>query len=377
MLARCHHSSRAALARDFDLARTTINSATVDGDARVRSWAYWTRFCLETNVDPWMRKLPRLQSQAYLLAFGERIRRGYFRPNGRQVQYGSVEAAVRHVCQAHVLAGQPDTRRAPGAAHLDLPFQRQKLAMTAADPPRRPQLALPVSTLELAATTLTGLNTAKADATSDLITVAFYFLLRVGEYTFPRKNTTTRTVQFRRKDIRLWRHGCLLSHELPLQMLLLADSATMYIENQKNGNKGDTLHHTAVHGPFCPVKALARRVFANRQLAPADPDTPLSLYGPGGQHVLSADIDKALKKAAHDDSLPLRGYDLSRIGPHSLRASGAMACTLNGIDITILQKLGRWTSTTFMMYIHAQIAALTNGVAQRMATRLTFTNVGG
>jgi integrase len=249
--------------------------------------------------------------------------------------------------------------------------------MTSEDPPRRPQLALPVSTMERAAATLNGQHTARADATSDLITIAFFFLLRVGEYTFPKKNAKTRTVQFRRKDIRLWLNGRLLSHELPLHTLLLADSATMYIEDQKNGHKGDTLHHTAVRGAFCPVKALARRVFHTHQLAPTDPATPLSLYNHGSQHVLSADINSALKRAARDDGLHLRGYDLSRIGPHSLRASGAMACKLNGIDTTILQKLGRWTSTTFMVYIHAQIANLTNGVAQRMATRLTFTNVGG
>jgi hypothetical protein len=251
--------------------------------------------------------------------------------------------------------------------------------MTAADPPRRPQLAMPVSTLELAAAMLTSQHTARADATSDLITVAFFYLLRVGEYTFPRKNAKTRTVQFRRQDVRLWLNGCLLSHDLPLHTLLLADSATLYIADQKNGHKGDTLHHTAVRGAFCPVKSLARRVAHLYQCAPEHPATPLSLitHEQGSKHVLSADINAALKRAALADGLPLRGYDVSRIGPHSLRASGAMACTLNGISTTILQKLGRWTSTTFMMYIHAQISNLTNGVAQRMTTRLTFTNVGG
>lgn len=246
--------------------------------------------------------------------------------------------------------------------------------MQATDPPVRPQLALAVSTIEATIANLHSQHTPKAATTADLVTIAFFYLLRVGEYTLPRGKT--RTVQFRRQDVRLWKDGSLLSHELPLHALLQADGATLYIENQKNGRKGDTLHHDAVAGEFCPVKALARRVFQLRQLSPLRTH-PLSMYSATPQHVTPADIASALKMGALADGLPLRGYDLSRIGPHSLRASGAMACQLNGVDTTLIQKLGRWTGTTFLMYIHAQISTLTRGVSTKMTNRLAFTNVGG
>ena len=274
-----------------------------------------------------------------------------------------------------MLAGFPDARRPPGAHHLDLIFQRQKLAMQAQDPAVRPQLALPVSTLVKAVAMLQSQHTPKTAAIADLITIAFYYLLRVGEYTYPRQHTLTRTVQFQCQDVRLWHRGQLLSHNLPLHVLLLADGATLYIQNQKNGHKGDTLHHDAVTGEFCPVKALVRRLVAIRQITPTA-TAPLSMYSVS-HHVQSIHISAALKKAAVMDGLPLHGYDIRRVGPHSLRASGAMACKLNGVDQLLLQKMGRWTSTTFLTYIHAQIGQLTSGIAQRMATRLTFTNVGG
>eukprot|EP00978_Attheya_sp_CCMP212_P016677 scaffold43944_cov59-Attheya_sp.AAC.3 len=71
------------------------------------------------------------------------------------------------------------------------------------------------------------------------------------------------------------------------------------------------------------------------------------------------------------------GYNLKRVGAHSLRASGAMALKLNGYTAEDVMKIGRWTSTTFLTYIHSQIAALNNGIAANMSQRIAFHNVGG
>eukprot|EP00978_Attheya_sp_CCMP212_P013989 scaffold35372_cov59-Attheya_sp.AAC.5 len=40
----------------------------------------------------------------------------------------------------------------------------------------------------------------------------------------------------------------------------MADEAMMIISNQKNGIRGDQLHHEANGTEFCPVKALAHRI---------------------------------------------------------------------------------------------------------------------
>jgi hypothetical protein len=205
--------------------------------------------------------------------------------------------------------------------------------------------------------------------------MAFFFLLRVGEYAMPRLGAITRTRQFRLKDVRLWRQGRLLDNYAPRADLMTADAVTLYLENQKNGHKGATIHHTTVAGWFCPVKALVRRVsdIASQGLGP---DTPLSCVSPG-THIAASSIVTTIREAARLSNLADHGYTITRIGAHSLRASGAMAMKLNGVDAETIKKVGRWTSSTFLIYIHSQIAALNAGLSQRMVRPVYFQNVGG
>jgi hypothetical protein len=54
-----------------------------------------------------------------------------------------------------------------------------------------------------------------------------------------------------------------------------------------------------------------------------------------------------------------------------------MTLKLQGVDNSLIIKIGRWTGLTFLTYIHAQIDALNTGLAQWMATRIHFVNVSG
>jgi integrase len=104
--------------------------------------------------------------------------------------------------------------------------------------------------------------------------------------------------------------------------------------------------------------------------------TPLSFVSPT-LHVAAPNITALLHQAARDINLAAQGYDLQRVSTHSLRASGAMALKLQGVDDSLIMKIGRWTGLTFLTYIHSQIGALNTGLAQRMATRIHFINVAG
>ncbi len=53
-----------------------------------------------------------------------------------------------------------------------------------------------------------------------------------------------------------------------------------------------------------------------------------------------------------------------------------MALYLQEYDATTIQKLGRWKSQVFLMYLHEQIGAFTAGVATAMATNTPFRNLG-
>jgi hypothetical protein len=95
---------------------------------------------------------------------------------------------------------------------------------------------------------------------ADLIIIAFFYLLRVGEYTSPSKPPEKRTIALRDCDVCLWKDGNLLPHSAGLAVLLMADSATICIVHTKNGTKGAVVHHIAIGGPICPVATLARRI---------------------------------------------------------------------------------------------------------------------
>jgi hypothetical protein len=104
------------------------------------------------------------------------------------------------------------------------------------------------------------------------------------------------------------------------------------------------------------------------------PSTPLSFVSPG-VYVIAKNVDDLVKRAAHSTNLVAQGYNLNLVGTHSLRASGAMALKLQGVDDTTIMKIGRWSGLTFLTYIHTQIGALNVGLAQRMAIRVHFINV--
>jgi hypothetical protein len=145
--------------------------------------------------------LPKARKQTYLLAFAARVRTGVF---GHAVQVGfqSVEKALRHVAQTLMLAGYDDPSRTYGAKELDLPFRHLLRSYKNQDPAPQPQLAIPIATIERAASYHQAPNTALARATADLVATAFFFLLQVGEYTMPKRGTRTRTVQFRVQDVK-------------------------------------------------------------------------------------------------------------------------------------------------------------------------------
>jgi len=191
----------------------------------------------------------------------------------------------------------------------------------------------------------------------------------------PQMNRRTRTVQFRVQDVRFWKGQDLVPHTASLQQLSQCDMVALYIDNQKNGQRGDVLNHHKVHAVFDPVAALARCIKAIQSYN-MPPETPLSFVSPG-VHVSAHSIVLAVRASAVRTGLPGKGYELKRIAAHSLRASGAMALRLAGYNDGIIKKFGRWRSDTFLTYIHSQIGALSRGVATQMTRIIEFIQVAG
>ena len=109
-----------------------------------------------------------------------------------------------------------------------------------------------------------------------------------------------------------------------------------------------------------------------------DQNTCLSTYFhvPGQpQQIRPHDVNDQLKLAVTLLGLTAYGTTPDLVSSHSLRAGGAIAMHLNGVPPLTIKKQGRWSSNTFMQYIHEQLGAFTMGVAARMSICIPFVNM--
>jgi hypothetical protein len=167
-----------------------------------------------------------------LLTFAVAVREGKY-GLGNQVKVQSVAKALWLVSQNLVLDGHPDPRRAsPAQQALDLPLSRLLKRYSNEDSPAEPKLAIPISTITSIAKNYRW--TLHISAVADLVIIAFFYLLRVGEYTSmataPRQKRTIPLCKCE-CDVQLWRKGQVLSQSAGLEALLRADSATICIAN--------------------------------------------------------------------------------------------------------------------------------------------------
>jgi hypothetical protein len=335
-----------------------------------RHWQHWATFAISIGQHP---LLPNTQSQAnhlertlLFLAFVVALRQGRFH-DGKRVRGTEIERALCDCAQLMVTQGLDDPCKSDTSdQRLARPITSYLTACKTDDPPALPQHAIPKSTIQWIATHMGSSLQPQTRLTAQLVVLAFFFLLRLGGYTKSREKR--RTIPLRKKDIRLWRSGIILPNNAPLDVLLTADAITICLENQKNGHKNAILHHTLSKDvTIDPVKAAALLIHAVRILPGGTPIGTFTDEQQRIQHITAEEIRSAIHISATHDNLAAHRYTLSRIGTHSIRSGGVMHCKLAGYDNNIIQKLGRWSSNTYLHYIQTQIGQLMADVAQRMA----------
>ena len=278
-----------------------------------------------------------------------------------------------------VTKGIGDPRRAAvGQRNLDTDFHDNLKKWKDEDPAAQPQQALPSSTVRLVSQEYRNSKAARNRVISELVTVAYFFLLRVGEYTptTPRKGRKKKTIPLRKKDITFWKNKRVIPNHAPLHELLEADGVTINLANQKNGHKNTKLYHShSEDEDFSPTISLARLVHLIR----ARPDTTfLGTFQEGTKwkQVSNKDVLTAVRYGAFKDDLSSQGFDLSRIGTHSLRSGGATRLKMEGRDDSLIMLLGRWSGNTFLRYIQSQFTQISAGVSAMMAPSLRFDRIG-
>jgi hypothetical protein len=275
-----------------------------------------------------------------------------------------------------VSRNRADPRRASSGQHsLDHCISSYLEKCTEADPSSQPQQALPNTTIRLIALTFFATQSRRLHVVADLVVLAFFFLLRVGEYT--PSSQSRRTIPLTETDVKLWRGIVEISHDFTLEEVLAADDVTICLQNQKNGHKNASLHHYSSRDAVLgPVKSVARLVNSGRACARG---ASLGTFhdDDGRRQSVSADeIRATIRHGATLDNLEAYGYDLKRIGSHSLRSGGAMRLKLAGKDDDIIKKMGRWSSNTYLRYIQTQIGELAVNLATAMAQTLRSHHVG-
>ena len=370
-------ANKVELTRDVFAAWESINSGVVDANTRARQkyWTHWKEYCAKFNTGPYLRQQNRLQQSILVTAFAARVRTGAY-GKGKRVKAQTVTKALGAISKTIELAGE----RSPileSTATYTTPVARAVEGWRRKDPPAVPQLAVPI-TVPSYLYEATRAGTQKEKAGGELALVAFYYLLRVGEYTRPRTAATNskRTVNFRVDDVGFFKDGKILPRSSSLQVLLSADACTLKIENQKNGRMGETIHHERTGTKHCPVQALANRIHHILSNGGTG-QSCICDYRDKNQwkHIDAKYLLVQLRKTVKILNLASMGIDPDLVGVHSLRAGGAMALKLHGVDDSTIMKIGRWTSMTFLMYIHNQIAHINKDLSRKMSRPLPFLNI--
>jgi hypothetical protein len=357
---------RDSFLRDLSIAKEAISTGVSVGRAKAASsvWEIWQNYCSDLGLDPFLEaiqdKIPILQ------VFAQRVRTGELASHGNPILARSVEDYLRHVAQTFQSVGASDPRKKPGDRAVDFRLQRLQAAWKKKDPPPHRVKPVPIQVIRRIAS-LAALSTLESTkAVSDMIILAFFFLLRPGEYV----DTNSESTPFTIADVGLYIGNTYLNPATATdQQLLSATRITLTFTTQKNGVRGEVIGLGCSGDHLvCPVKAAARRVvYLRRNNAP--PGTPLArLFTQAPSEITkikASDITRTIQQAVKSIGTDL-GFLPSDVSARSLRAAGANALLLADVDPNIIRLIGRWRSDEMLRYLHVQAAPLMQHYAKKM-----------
>ncbi len=351
--------------RDLRAAHADVTRGVVPSRATAASaqWHIWEQYCSTIGISTSLQDIR--DPIPYLQVFAYRYRTGALSPSRRTVRSRTVEGAVRSVGQTLAGLGALDPRLTP-QGNIDFRLKRMLAGYAKLDAPPNRVKPIPVPILRHVMAQAHLANDTAALAFADMICLAFFFLLRPGEYT----GTVTSTQPFQLQDVRFFLGNLALSTATAsAPQLLSATFVTLEFTTQKSGVRGEVIGLGRSGDPlFCPVLAAARRCLHLRQAA-IPPTTPLASY----VHPVSAAITRiapaditALLRASVTLLGPQYGFLPDNVSARSLRAAGAMALLCADVDTDRIRLLGRWQSDQMFRYLHVQAEPVMRHFSSRM-----------
>ena len=357
---------------DLRAAQAAVRGGHVSDKRTKVEYANWQSFCSNHGICHWL-DCPTDPVVEILQVFGHRVKNGHYSKKS-SVRADTVASAWRAIASTHLLEGRRDPRKPLGMAtrELDLRLSRQLRYYSFLDPPSRREKAVPLGLVVAAAKG--SRKTAKGRCLGDLIQIALYFCLRSCEYT--KTNSHTRTTQFRFRDMQFHDAHGIIPFDAPAVRFRRATAVTLYLDNQKNGVRGESITMELSGIPFgCAVSAAVER-FLHLRENDADLDTPICTYFPSGRStgksITSTNVVQILRLWAAHIGFKRLGFHPMEIGSHSLRSGGAMTLHQAGISDSTIKVIGRWKSDAFIIYLQGQVLSFTKGVVAAMKEVMWF-----
>ena len=359
--------------RDWRLAQQDVKAGVSSGRSKAADghWRQWTTFTNQLAIDPLLEalddKVPILQ------VFARRLRTGELSPSKHSLRARSVEDYVRSIGQTFIELGLNDPRLGPDLK-MDHRLTRMWRAYTKSDPPPHRVKPVPVQVLRHISTIAIASNDPMLIATADMITLAFFFLLRPGEYTDSRSDSKP----FHLADVQLF-SGPNQRFNLATasaEQIRSANFASLTFTDQKNGVRGEVIGLGRSGNPhLCPVQSIVRRVLHLRQHN-APPNTPLArVFTTRWEKITPALISDTLRNAVTFLSPAALGFLPTDVSARCLRAAGANALLCAKVDSDTIRLLGRWRSDEMLRYLHLQAAPIMRNFARDMLSGGQFTLV--
>ncbi|KAL7561530.1 hypothetical protein ACA910_022684 [Epithemia clementina (nom. ined.)] len=251
-------------------ARESVSSSRAHAVEKV--WlTTWVLFCQELGFHPLLTyapdKIPILQ------VFATRVRDGRASRSRRPVHADTVADELLHVAKTFTSLGARDPRLTD-SGQIDPRLSALIKGMKNRDPaPNRVQ-PIPVQLLHSAHHLATLAGDPASLACIDMAWIAFFYLLRAGEYCLTSDN-----LPICGRHISLCVGSTPINpFECPLANLNRVTTLAITFENQKNRQRGEMVAHAcSCHSYACPTRLLARRI-AYLCSHGADTSSPLCSY---------------------------------------------------------------------------------------------------
>ena len=315
-----------------------------------------------------MEQKSRHERNGIVTAFALALRRNQFgRTTKPSLRGDTIKHTIAQVAQTFRTHGLTDpSLDAVGRRHFVI--DRLLQGFIKADAPVSCQPALPLAVFRA----LLRMAHSELDkAVSTLVCGALFFGMRSCEYLkVPGGAETRQTKKIKIGNI-VFRSGReVIPQHSHLCYLQQAETVSITFENQKNGEKMETVTQHRTDIDMCPVKFWASTVHRIRGYPGSTDRTTVDTVCINGNcfAISAAAVRVYLRRATKTVGEEKLGFSADGVGTHSVRASFAMMLVLNNVEDSAIMKKGRWKSAAFLDYIRQQLSSYGLKISKMIAS---------